>query len=186
MNRDEIEFGEGTIVMEREYPHPPERVWDALTDPEALSDWLLPTTFRPILGGSFQFVERKPSGRRRKVQCRVVELEAPHRLAYSWKSEEDAAPSLVCWTLEPVESGTLVRLEHLHPEGINLSPKASAAGQFCDASALTSLGHWLLCQTAFAPTGVHRSHRSHESHNSHYSQLSQSPAHNFRRTLTCR
>lgn len=143
MNRDEIETGGGDVVLEREYPHPPERVWEALTDPKALSDWLLPTTTRPVLGGGFQFIDRTPGGRPRKVHCRVVELDAPHRLAYSWKAEDESAPSLVCWTLEPIEGGTHVRLEHILPERGSLSPKASAGVQFGADSVLVQLGIWL-------------------------------------------
>jgi uncharacterized protein YndB with AHSA1/START domain len=42
----------------------------------------------------------------------VVELEAPHRLAYTWRENPEAAPDLVTWVLEPVEAGTRLRLEH--------------------------------------------------------------------------
>jgi uncharacterized protein YndB with AHSA1/START domain len=154
MNRDEIEAGGGGVVLEREYPHPPERVWEALTDPKALSDWLLPTTTRPVLGGCMKFIDRAPGGRSRKVQCRVVELDAPRRLAYSWKTDDEAAPSLVCWTLEPVDGGTHVRLEHVLPEGGSLTLKAYAGGRFGASSALARLGRWLAGGGAFS--GVRR------------------------------
>ena len=37
------------------YPHPVERVWRALTDREALAQWLMPGDFEPVLGREFQF-----------------------------------------------------------------------------------------------------------------------------------
>lgn len=42
-----------TFRYEREYPHPPERVWDAVTTPEHLNAWFLP----------YNRIEREPGGR---------------------------------------------------------------------------------------------------------------------------
>jgi uncharacterized protein YndB with AHSA1/START domain len=98
------------------YPHPPEKVWRALTDPAALRRWLLPTDSRPRPGRAFRFQE--PARRRRigTVCCEVVEMEAPCRLAYTWQGERDSAPTRVTWTLEPEEGGTRLHLEHAGPE----------------------------------------------------------------------
>ena len=42
------------VTREAEYPQSPERVWKALTDPDALEKWLLPTTdFAPEPGRRF-------------------------------------------------------------------------------------------------------------------------------------
>ena len=104
-----------TVQLEKIYSHPPGRVWQALTDPQALAQWLLPNSFRPHLGHRFRFTRRADGGKPEKVQCQVVELEAPRRLAYTWQAESDDAPTLVTWTLEPVEEGTRLRLEHIGP-----------------------------------------------------------------------
>src|SRR5437868_2888446 len=94
------------VRLEVIYPHPPERVWKALTDPGALAKWLMPNDFLPRLGHRFRFVQKTPGNPKREVvQCEVVELEAPHRLAYTWRSDPNSTPELVCWTLEPVEAG---------------------------------------------------------------------------------
>lgn len=94
------------------YPHPPERVWRALTDPDALSRWLLPTSdFAPAPGQDFSFqpgVHSEP-----QVIGEVLESDAPHRLRYTWRAGEDQLPTIVTWTLEPAErGGTRVRLRH--------------------------------------------------------------------------
>ena len=41
-----------TIEIDRTYPHPRERVWRALTDPELLARWLMPNDFENGAGGS--------------------------------------------------------------------------------------------------------------------------------------
>ena len=105
-----------TVRLERLFPHAPERVWQALTDPQALAQWLLPNTFEPRLGHHFRLTRMSEAGKRQKVSCRVVELEAPSRLAYTWQAEDEALPTLVAWTLEAVEEGTCLRLEHIGPE----------------------------------------------------------------------
>jgi uncharacterized protein YndB with AHSA1/START domain len=43
------------LVVEELLPHPVQAVWRALTDAEAILDWLMPTTdFRPIVGERFR------------------------------------------------------------------------------------------------------------------------------------
>ena len=61
------------------YAHGIEDVWTALTDPYALAEWLMPTTFfEPIVGSKFRFQfdpdRLSPSG---IVDCEVIEVE-PH------------------------------------------------------------------------------------------------------------
>lgn len=37
------------------FPHPTEIVWDYLTKPELLSEWLMENDIKPIVGHQFQF-----------------------------------------------------------------------------------------------------------------------------------
>jgi uncharacterized protein YndB with AHSA1/START domain len=99
------------------YPHRIEDVWTALTDPHALAEWLMPTTFfEPKVGSTFRFQYDPdrlcPTG---IVDCEVIESEPPLRLAWSWQNRaEDGAkqppPMRVAWTLTPVDGGTRVEL----------------------------------------------------------------------------
>ena len=101
------------ITLEQTYPHPPERVWRALTDSAALAEWLLPNDFEPRVGHKFQFRAKPMPGWRGVVECEVTEVVALRRLVYTWLGDADwQAPTIVRWTLEPVEGGTRVRLEH--------------------------------------------------------------------------
>lgn len=101
------------ITLEQTYPYPPERVWRALTDSAAMGEWLMPNDFEPRLGHKFQFRSKPMPGWRGFVECEVIELIAPRRLGYTWLGADDwKEPTIVRWTLEPVEGGTRLRLEH--------------------------------------------------------------------------
>lgn len=101
------------IILEQDYAHPPERVWRALTDSAALADWLMANDFEPQVGHKFQFRAKPMPGWRGFVECEVIEVDEPRRLAYTWHGDESwQAPTIVRWTLEPTERGTILRLEH--------------------------------------------------------------------------
>jgi uncharacterized protein YndB with AHSA1/START domain/limonene-1,2-epoxide hydrolase len=100
------------IELETFYPHPPERVWQALTDRRALSIWMMDNDFEACLGHQFQFQSCPLPGLKVTIYCQVLEVEAPKRLVYSWKEHPLDAASRVIWTLFPVEGGTQVRLQH--------------------------------------------------------------------------
>jgi uncharacterized protein YndB with AHSA1/START domain len=107
------------IKLDIVYPYPPGRVWRALTDPEALGEWLMPNDFQTKLGHKFQFkVSPKPRGWRGIVDCEVLELETERRLSYSWEGDPRYRPTIVTWILEPVEGGTRLRLEHTGFRGL--------------------------------------------------------------------
>ena len=95
------------------YPHPPARVWKALTEAPALSRWLMPSNFEPALGATFRFEEAGRHGVR-SIRCEIVDLEPERKLSYTWADEgEDEPPSVVAWTLQPTDDGgTRVRLQH--------------------------------------------------------------------------
>jgi uncharacterized protein YndB with AHSA1/START domain len=102
-----------SIRIEQTYPFPPERVWLALTDSARLSEWLMPNNFQPHLGHRFQFRAKSMPGWRGFVECEVIEIEPPRRLAYTWLGDADwREPTIVRWTLEPTEAGTRLLLEH--------------------------------------------------------------------------
>ena len=104
-------MSDDAIVIEIVYPHPIRRVWQALSDSEMLARWLMPNTFKPEIGHSFTFNVGAPQGWSGVVNCRVVELVPPFRVAFTWTNS--ALPeTLVTFTLMPVPEGTRLRLEH--------------------------------------------------------------------------
>lgn len=101
------------------YPHPPERVWVALTDPRALAEWLMPNTFRPVLGHEFEFrYDPMPGCGSGRTVCKVLEIEPPRRMVWSWTNctPSERVPSKpamrITWTLTPEHGGTRLVLEH--------------------------------------------------------------------------
>lgn len=103
-----------SIVVERIMPHPPETIWRALTTSELIADWLMRNDFQPVVGHRFQFHATPVPGWSGVTNCEVIEADRPRRLAYRWGdgSESDSGlRTVVTWTLTPVESGVLVRME---------------------------------------------------------------------------
>jgi uncharacterized protein YndB with AHSA1/START domain len=85
-----------------DYPHPISAVWQALTDPAALGEWLMATNFQPRVGHEFTFTAPPGPDWDGHVFCRVTELDPPHRLAYTWRGTDPAIlDTLVTFQLEP-------------------------------------------------------------------------------------
>ena len=106
------------------FPHPPKDVWDYLTKPELLSQWLMENNFKPIVGHKFQF-KTKPKikfGFDGIVYCEVLELIPFKKLSYSWKggsgAEKIKLDSIVTWTLIDKNNGTELILEHSGFKGV--------------------------------------------------------------------
>lgn len=99
------------ITFEMELPHPPEKVWRALTTPELLEQWLLPSfglTLTP--GVSFTFKTQPFPGWDGTVNCKFVEIEPLKKLSYEWVVGDMELNTVVTFTLTPTNSGTLVTL----------------------------------------------------------------------------
>jgi uncharacterized protein YndB with AHSA1/START domain len=104
-----------SIVVERTMPHPPEKVWRALTDSHVIEDWLMKNDFQPVVGHVFQFRATPVPGWSGVTNCRVLEVDPPRRLSYAWGDGTESDSGLrttVTWTLEAVAEGTRVRMEH--------------------------------------------------------------------------
>jgi uncharacterized protein YndB with AHSA1/START domain len=98
-----------SVVIEREMPHPPEKIWRALTETPLLDDWLMKNDFRLVVGHKFNFRADPVGGWDGVIGCEVLEVEPRRRLSYSWDSL--GVESVVTWTLEPTKDGTMVRME---------------------------------------------------------------------------
>jgi uncharacterized protein YndB with AHSA1/START domain len=100
------------------FPHPPETVWEYLTKPELMEQWLMKNDFQPIVGLDFQFMTKPiPSLNVDGIfHCRVLEMVPFKKLSYSWKAGPGdgkiTLDSLVVWTLHPKDKGTELFLVH--------------------------------------------------------------------------
>jgi uncharacterized protein YndB with AHSA1/START domain len=93
-----------SVIVERELPFPPEKIWRALTQPHLIAEWLMQTDFAPVVDHPFSL--RADWG---TVDCRVLAVEPNKVLAYSWAAY--GLESVVTWTLTPTPAGTQLRME---------------------------------------------------------------------------
>jgi uncharacterized protein YndB with AHSA1/START domain len=108
----------------QEYPHPPAKVWRALTDPELIPLWTStgkggqPVGFAPLVGTKFQFVAKPMPGWDGVVRCEVLEVREPSWLRYSWSGGDEDDVTVVTYRLEPHGKGTRFTWEHTGFTGI--------------------------------------------------------------------
>jgi uncharacterized protein YndB with AHSA1/START domain len=95
--------GKPAVRFERRYPHPVERVWRSVTEPDELERWF-PTTVEVDLreGGRMHFTV--PGGEAEPMDGEVVELDPPRVFAFLWGRD------LLRLELEADGDGTRLRL----------------------------------------------------------------------------
>jgi uncharacterized protein YndB with AHSA1/START domain len=98
-----------SISFEFDLPHAPEKVWRALTDPELLTEWLLPVVELELEpGAAFMFKTQPYPGWDGVVNCRFREIEMHRKLSYTW--DVPFLETVVTFTLTPTASGTRLSL----------------------------------------------------------------------------
>jgi uncharacterized protein YndB with AHSA1/START domain len=93
-----------SVVVEREIPYPPEKIWRALTQSDLMEEWLMKNDFKPVMGHRFNL--RADWG---TVDCQVLSVEPNKTLSYTWGAYD--LKSVVTWTLTPTSTGTHLRME---------------------------------------------------------------------------
>src|ERR1700680_4262748 len=93
-----------SVVVEREIPHPPEKIWRALTQSDLSEQWLMKNDFKPLV--DHRFTLRADWG---VVDCQVLAVEPNKTLSYTWAAF--GLESVVTWTLTPTSTETHVRME---------------------------------------------------------------------------
>jgi uncharacterized protein YndB with AHSA1/START domain len=88
-----------SLVLTRQYAAPPEAVFRAWVDPQALKRWYAPADdfqtpeaeVDPRVGGRYRIKMIGPDGRVHCVFGRYLEFHPPERLVFTWAWENDAA-----------------------------------------------------------------------------------------------
>jgi len=100
-----------TVTVERRLPFAPAKVWQALTRPHLLAEWLMQNDFVPAVGHHFQL--RGEWGG--VLDCEVLIVAPEKTLSYTWNhAHADAAydlRSVVTFTLTPADGGTHLKVE---------------------------------------------------------------------------
>src|SRR5262249_39973453 len=96
-----------TLVLVRQLRHPPEKVWQALTDPAHLREWA-PFEADGSLGTAGTVVKLTTVGgpTPQGSETRVTRADAPRVLEYNWGAQE------IRWDLEAFSGGTRLTLWH--------------------------------------------------------------------------
>jgi uncharacterized protein YndB with AHSA1/START domain len=98
-----------SVVVERELPHPPEKIWRALTQPHLIAEWLMQNDFKPEMGHHFTLrMEAQPNWDG-VIDCRVLLVEPNKTLSYAWATL--GLETIVMFTLTPTGTGTHLRME---------------------------------------------------------------------------
>jgi len=117
-----------TIVAEIQMSAPPERVFHAISDADALQRWfgggpkcpVKTWKMEPRLGGRYSYASEKGSiviNGVSEFECHgeILEFDPPRVLAYSWIAnwhDDPKSRTLVRWELTSVQGGTHVRVTH--------------------------------------------------------------------------
>ena len=112
------------IHIVRDYPHPPAKVWRAVTDPALVPLWTATGAggrlegFAPVVGTRFRLVARPKPGWNGVVDCEVLEVNEPSLLRYSWTGDGDDDVTEVLYRLELHAGGTRFSYDHTGFTGI--------------------------------------------------------------------
>jgi uncharacterized protein YndB with AHSA1/START domain len=112
------------LRFERRFPHPREKVWDAITRPEQISEWFGEgeIDLELVEGGKFEMRTTGPpelvdavireAGEEALVQHNtVLRVDPPSVFEHTFGDPD----SVVRWELTPERDGTLLRLVHTEP-----------------------------------------------------------------------
>jgi uncharacterized protein YndB with AHSA1/START domain len=98
-----------SVVVEREFPFPPEKIWRALTQPHLIEEWLMKNDFKPVVDHRFNLRRNPQPDVNIVIDCQVLAVEPHKTLSYRWAAFD--LESVVTWTLTPTSTGTHLRME---------------------------------------------------------------------------
>ena len=101
--------GVRSVVVERAFAVPPEKLWRALTQPHLIAEWLMPNDFRPNAGHRSTLRNTPRPDVDLVIDCEVIAIEPQRTLSYSWSAY--GLDSIVTFTLTPTPGGTMLRME---------------------------------------------------------------------------
>ena len=95
------------VRFERTYPHPIERVWEAISDPAEMKHWFpSPNVEHDARAGGSITLSGDPYAPDAKT-TRLLVWEPPHRFSFEWESDE------LHFTLSEVDGGCRLELVNL-------------------------------------------------------------------------
>ena len=115
-----------SVIVEREFAFPLEKLWHALTQPHLIEEWLMKNDFKPDVGHRFNL--RGDWGG--VLDCEVLEIEPNKTLSYTWNHHLE--PRACRSRLQSRERGDVYadrdRHRHASARGAIRFPQGSAEG----------------------------------------------------------
>ncbi|HMI07975.1 MAG TPA: SRPBCC domain-containing protein [Flavobacterium sp.] len=102
-----------SLVLERTYDAPVEKVWKALTDTKQMQQWYFPMmeSFEPKVGFETEFIVHH-NGNDYPHMWKVTEAIPMKKIAYSWKYGGFPGNSIISFELEGEGEKTKLTLTH--------------------------------------------------------------------------
>src|SRR5215211_1746309 len=122
--RTESAADEWTLVFVRDFRHPPEKVWEVLTDPAQVKEWAPYSVDRDLGGTGPVRLTMIDGDTAEEVPATVRRVERPTVLEYTLGSD------VLRWELAPTERGTRLTLRHTLKDR-EFVPKAAAGWHLC-------------------------------------------------------
>ncbi len=98
-----------SVVVEREFSFPPEKLWRALTQPHLIAEWLMKNDFKPVVGHNFSLRMDPQPGWNGVIDCQVTVVEPNKALSFTWGTL--GLETAVTFTLTATATGTHLRVE---------------------------------------------------------------------------
>ncbi len=124
------------IVREHQFEHSINKVWDAISKAEEISEWFITADFKAEQGYKYTF-KHEAGGVITTINGEVLKVNPVNELIYTWVVEGTDVITTVSWKLEENASGTFLILEHT---GISNYPGENAVAMFNSFS-----GGWERC-----------------------------------------
>ena len=113
------------IHLVKDYPHSPEKVWRAVTDPALIPLWTATGAggrtegFATVVGTKFQFIGKPKPGWNGVVDCEVIEVDEPSLLRWTWTDTSTGDTTEVVYRIEPNAGGTRFTYDHTGFTGLS-------------------------------------------------------------------
>jgi uncharacterized protein YndB with AHSA1/START domain len=124
MKQDELAhfIDRWTIEYVRTYPHPIERVWRAITEPQEFGAWFIPGSIELSVGGAYVFGGPDHTD----FKGRVVALEPPRLIRFGGDGThvEGGEAGWFQYELASVKGGTRMAFTQCFPPGLAYAPSA--------------------------------------------------------------
>lgn len=102
-----------SIIVERTFKAPANKVWAALTNTSEMRKWYFNIErFEPKAGFKFDFMGGPDNGPQYLHLCEITEAKENEKLAHTWRYDNYPGSSLVTWQLMDKGEQTLVKLTH--------------------------------------------------------------------------